>query len=66
MLGLAGESGSGKITLGSIISLTARPPLHVEHGTLEIDGKVQELGRITSRSRGPGAVRSCRCCRRAR
>ncbi len=44
MLGLAGESGSGKTTLGSIISLIARPPLHVERGTLEIDGKVQELG----------------------
>ena len=44
VLGLAGESGSGKTTLGSIISLIARPPLHVEHGTLEIDGKVQELG----------------------
>ena len=38
-LGLAGESGSGKTTLGSIISLIARPPLHVEHGTLEIDGQ---------------------------
>ena len=38
VLGLAGESGSGKTTLGSIISLIARPPLHVEHGTLEIDG----------------------------
>ncbi|WP_034217123.1 ABC transporter ATP-binding protein [Actinoplanes subtropicus] len=44
VLGLAGESGSGKTTLGSIISLIARPPLHVEQGTLEIDGKVQELG----------------------
>lgn len=44
VLGLAGESGSGKTTLGSIISLTARPPLHVEHGSLEVDGKVQELG----------------------
>jgi len=44
VIGLAGESGSGKTTLGSIISLIARPPLHVEHGTLEIDGKVQELG----------------------
>ena len=44
VLGLAGESGSGKTTLGSIISLIARPPLHVEHGTLEIDGQVQELG----------------------
>ena len=44
VLGLAGESGSGKTTLGSIIALIARPPLHVEEGTLEIDGKVQELG----------------------
>ena len=44
VLGLAGESGSGKTTLGSIVSLIARPPLHVESGTLEIDGKVQELG----------------------
>lgn len=44
VLGLAGESGSGKTTLGSIISLIARPPLHVERGTLEIDGKVQDLG----------------------
>ncbi len=44
VLGLAGESGSGKTTLGSIISLIARPPLHVEHGTLAIDGKVQQLG----------------------
>jgi peptide/nickel transport system ATP-binding protein len=44
VLGLAGESGSGKTTLGSIISLIARPPLHVEQGSLEIDGKVQELG----------------------
>jgi peptide/nickel transport system ATP-binding protein len=44
VLGLAGESGSGKTTLGSIIALIARPPLHVEKGSLEIDGKVQELG----------------------
>ena len=44
VLGLAGESGSGKTTLGSIISLIARPPLHVESGSLAIDGKVQELG----------------------
>jgi peptide/nickel transport system ATP-binding protein len=44
VLGLAGESGSGKTTLGSIISLIARPPLHVEHGTLSIDGQVQQLG----------------------
>ena len=65
VLGLAGESGSGKTTLGSIISLIARPPLQVEHGTLEIDGKVQELG-VTPRSRGPGAVRWSPCSRRER
>ncbi|MET0692770.1 MAG: ABC transporter ATP-binding protein [Propionibacteriaceae bacterium] len=44
VLGVAGESGSGKTTLGSILSLTARPPLYVDSGTLELDGKVQELG----------------------
>lgn len=44
VLGLAGESGSGKTTLGAIIALMARPPLHVEAGTLEVEGKVQQLG----------------------
>jgi len=44
VLGVAGESGSGKSTLGAILSLTTRPPLYVESGTLEIDGKRQELG----------------------
>lgn len=44
VLGVAGESGCGKTTLGSILSLTARAPLHVDSGTLEIDGRKQELG----------------------
>lgn len=44
VLGIAGESGCGKTTLGSVLSLTARPPLYVRSGTLEIDGKVQQLG----------------------
>ena len=50
VLGVAGESGCGKSTLGAILSLTTRPPLYVESGTLEIDGKRQELG---ARSRIP-------------
>jgi peptide/nickel transport system ATP-binding protein len=44
VLGVAGESGCGKTTLGSILSLTARAPLHVDSGTLVIDGQTQELG----------------------
>ena len=44
VLGIAGESGCGKSTLGAILSLTAREPLLVEGGTLEVDGKQQELG----------------------
>jgi peptide/nickel transport system ATP-binding protein len=44
VLGVAGESGCGKSTLGMILSLTARQPLLVEDGTLEVDGKQQHLG----------------------
>ncbi|GAB3915239.1 hypothetical protein GCM10011575_40120 [Microlunatus endophyticus] len=44
VLGIAGESGCGKSTLGAILSLTAREPLVVEGGTLEVDGKQQRLG----------------------
>jgi len=44
VLGIAGESGCGKSTLGAILSLTAREPLVVENGTLEVDGKQQHLG----------------------
>lgn len=44
VLGIAGESGCGKSTLGAILSLTARDPLLVEHGTLIVDGKQQTLG----------------------
>jgi peptide/nickel transport system ATP-binding protein len=44
VLGIAGESGCGKSTLGAILSLTARDPLIVEEGTLEVDGKQQHLG----------------------
>jgi len=44
VLGIAGESGCGKSTLGAVLSLTAREPLMVEAGTLEVDGKQQQLG----------------------
>jgi peptide/nickel transport system ATP-binding protein len=44
VLGIAGESGCGKSTLGAILSLTAREPLVVEEGTLEVDGREQHLG----------------------
>lgn len=46
VLGIAGESGCGKSTLGAILSLTVRPPLYVESGTLEVDGKVQDLAGV--------------------
>ncbi|QDP95565.1 ABC transporter ATP-binding protein [Microlunatus elymi] len=44
ILGIAGESGCGKTTLGSVLSLNARPPLYVRAGAIEIDGKVQQIG----------------------
>jgi peptide/nickel transport system ATP-binding protein len=39
VLGVAGESGCGKSTLGAVLSLTARPPLYVLGGELEIAGQ---------------------------
>jgi peptide/nickel transport system ATP-binding protein len=39
VLGIAGESGCGKSTLAAVLSLTARPPLHVYSGQLEVEGK---------------------------
>jgi peptide/nickel transport system ATP-binding protein len=39
VLGIAGESGSGKSTLAAVLSLTARPPLYVLGGELEVGGK---------------------------
>jgi peptide/nickel transport system ATP-binding protein len=39
VLGIAGESGCGKSTLAAVLSLTARPPLYVLSGELEVGGK---------------------------
>jgi peptide/nickel transport system ATP-binding protein len=39
VLGVAGESASGKSTLAAVLSLTARPPLHVLGGELDVAGK---------------------------
>jgi peptide/nickel transport system ATP-binding protein len=38
VLGIAGESGCGKSTLAAVLSLTARPPLYVHRGELEVAG----------------------------
>jgi len=43
VLGIAGESGCGKSTLAAVISLTARPPLYVQGGEMELDGHVFQL-----------------------
>ncbi len=43
VLGIAGESGCGKSTLAAVISLTARPPLYVKSGEMELDGNVLQL-----------------------
>ncbi len=43
VLGIAGESGCGKSTLASVIALTARPPLNVKSGTMDLDGEVIQL-----------------------
>jgi peptide/nickel transport system ATP-binding protein len=39
VVGIAGESGCGKSTLAAVLSLTARPPLYVLGGELEVAGK---------------------------
>lgn len=44
VLGIAGESGCGKSTLAQVAALTARPPLYLRGGSLELDGEVITLG----------------------
>jgi peptide/nickel transport system ATP-binding protein len=43
VLGIAGESGCGKSTLASVIALTARPPLYIKSGEMELAGDVVQL-----------------------
>src|SRR5690242_4817049 len=43
VLGIAGESGCGKSTLASVIALTARPPLYIKSGEMELEGDVVQL-----------------------
>lgn len=43
VLGIVGESGCGKSTLASVISLTARPPLHVTGGEMILNGATIDL-----------------------
>jgi peptide/nickel transport system ATP-binding protein len=51
VLGIAGESGCGKSTLAAVIALTARPPLYVQGGSMELDGDVIQFSeKVTPRA----------------
>lgn len=43
IVGIAGESGCGKSTLAAVAALTARPPLYLRGGELELDGEIVKL-----------------------
>ena len=43
VLGVVGESGCGKSTLATILALNAAPPLYVESGTVELQGRRADL-----------------------
>lgn len=48
VLGIAGESGCGKSTLAAAISLTARPPLYVKQGELQLEAQTLALAQQTA------------------
>ncbi|HVO43580.1 MAG TPA: ATP-binding cassette domain-containing protein, partial [Aggregatilineales bacterium] len=48
VLGIAGESGCGKSTLAAVISMTARPPLYVKGGEMDLDGSTIQLTEQTN------------------
>lgn len=52
VLGLAGESGCGKSTLAAILALSARPPLYVQSGQMELEDKTLDLTQDSRLPRG--------------